>query len=57
MDLFKLFTFRKVLATLILLLGTYELTAIAATLNQVSRLSTLITTSLQITDLLSPLLK
>ena len=41
MDLFKLFTFRKVLATLILLLGTYELTAIAATLNQVSRLSTM----------------
>ena len=41
MDLFKLFTFRKVLATLILLLGTYELTAIAATLNLVSRLSTM----------------
>ena len=41
MDLVKLFTFRKVLATLILLLGTYELTAIAATLNQVSRLSTM----------------
>ena len=41
MDLLKLFTFRRVLATLILLLGTYELTAIAATLNQVSRLSTM----------------
>ena len=40
MDLLKLFTFRRVLATLILLLATYELTAIAATLNQVSRPST-----------------
>ncbi|MEE3171604.1 MAG: epoxide hydrolase [Pseudomonadota bacterium] len=40
MDLLKLFTFRRVLATLILLLGTYALTAIAATLNQVSRPST-----------------
>ena len=40
MDLLKLFTFRRVLATLILLLGTYSLTAIAATLNQVSRPST-----------------
>lgn len=40
MDLLKLFTFRRVLATLILLLGTYGLTAIAATLNQVSRPST-----------------
>ena len=40
MDLLKLFTFRRVLATLILLLGTYALTAIAATLNQVSRTST-----------------
>ncbi len=41
MDLLKLFTFRRVLATLIVLLGTYGLTAIAATLNQVSRLSTM----------------
>ena len=40
MDLLKLFTYRRVLATLILLLGTYALTAIAATLNQVSRPST-----------------
>ena len=40
MDLLKLFTFRRVLATLVLLLATYELTAIAATLNQVSRPST-----------------
>ena len=40
MVLLKLFTFRRVLATLILLLGTYGLTAIAATLNQVSRPST-----------------
>ena len=40
MDLLKLFTFRRVLATLILLLGTYGLTAIAATPNQVSRPST-----------------
>ena len=40
MDLLKLFTFRRVLATLILLLGTYGLTTIAATLNQVSRPST-----------------
>ena len=40
MDLLKLFTFRRVLATLILLLGTYGLTAIAATLNQISRPST-----------------
>ena len=43
MDLLKLFTFRRVLATLILLLATYELTAIAATLNQVSRPSTGVT--------------
>ena len=43
MDLLKLFTFRRVLATLILLLGTYALTAIAATLNQVSRPSTTVT--------------
>ena len=41
MDLLKLFTFRRVLATLILLLGTYALTAIAATLNQVSGPSTM----------------
>ena len=40
MDLLKLFTFRRVLATLILLLATYEITSIAATLNQVSRPST-----------------
>ena len=43
MDLLKLFTFRRVLATLVLLLATYELTAIAATLNQVSRPSTGVT--------------
>ena len=41
MNLLKLFTFRRVLATLILLLGAYELTAIAATLNQVSGPSTM----------------
>ena len=41
MNLLKLFTFRRVLATLTLLLGTYELTAIAATLNQVSGPSTM----------------
>jgi len=43
MDLLRLFTFRRVLATLVLLLATYELTAIAATLNQVSRPSTGVT--------------
>ena len=43
MDLLKLFAFRRVLATLVLLLATYELTAIAATLNQVSRPSTGVT--------------